>query len=215
MHERRQQPRAMSVFKSAYVQTQGGLQFVTLRNISGSGVCMDACPGMAEGAEVEFCIDSTGMRKGTVRWVKDGLCGIAITDDQCDETSAQPFPPRSVRLPLSVDVGLYIGGQREEGVLHNISIRGACISSAAAILAGQLVSIEVCGWYFELASVRWVKRGLFGLRFAEPIHPGVFRQLVAAIQQLPGSGPTATIPASTSRPAEPTEPMQRAPFHPH
>lgn len=192
MLERRQQPRARSVFKSAYVRTDTGLQFVTLRNISETGVCLDAFPGVAEGDEIEFCIDSTGLRSGTVRWVKDGLCGIETSTSEQPELADQPFPPRSVRLPLSVAVQLYVDGRREQALLRNISIRGACISSRSTLAPGQLVSMSICRFHFDLATVRWVHQGLVGLRFAEPVHPGVFRELVAEVQRTPVS--TSRVP---------------------
>ncbi len=185
MLERRQELRARSMFKSAYVRTEHGLEFVTLRNISESGVCLDAYAGIVEGEEVEFCIDSTGLRRGRVRWIKDGLCGILASDIDEQESSIAAFPPRAVRLPLSLAVHLYIEGRRTEAILRNISIRGACISSRSELVAGQLVSVGISGYSFELATVRWVDRNLFGLRFAEPIHPGVFRELVAKIQKAP------------------------------
>lgn len=187
MLERRQELRARSMFKSAYVRTEEGLEFVTLRNISESGVCLDAYSGVAEGDEVEFCIDSAGLRKGTVRWIRDGLCGILASDIDEPEASIPAFPPRAVRLPLSTAVHLYIGGRRAEAILRNISIRGACISSRSGLVAGQLVSVAISGYSFELATVRWADRDLFGLRFAEPVHPGVFRELVAKIQKAPAS----------------------------
>lgn len=185
MIERRQEPRAKSVFRSAYVRTNTGLQFVTLRNISESGVCIDAYPGVVEGEEIDFCIDSTGLREGVVRWVRDGLCGIVISSEGDQKAFHAKYPPRSVRLPLSVAVQLYIGGRGEEAILRNISIRGACISGRHDPTPGQIVSLTICGFHFELASVRWARQGLFGLRFKEPVHPAVFRELVTKIQQAP------------------------------
>ncbi|QDH33917.1 PilZ domain-containing protein [Porphyrobacter sp. YT40] len=183
MIERRQEPRAKSVFKSAYVRTEAGIQFVTLRNISESGVCIDAFPGVAEGQEIDFCFDSNAMHRGVVRWVGDGLCGLSTDGNGQAEVIHLMFPPRSVRLPLSVGVQLYVDGQREQAILHNISIRGACISSRRTPAPGQLVSLGICGVHFELATVRWVRDSLFGMRFTHPVHPVVFRDLVTKIQQ--------------------------------
>ena len=167
------------------MRNQAGLQFVTLRNMSGSGVCFDAFSGAAEGDEVEFCIDSTGVKRGVVRWVKDGRCGIVTHGGNQDELAPHYLAQRSVRLPLSVAVKLYVDGRGEDAMLRNISIRGACISSRSELAPGQLVSLAICGSLFELATVRWVKQGLFGLRFANPTHPSRFRELVAKVQQVP------------------------------
>jgi hypothetical protein len=185
MIERRQEPRAQSVFRSAYVRTHAGLQFVTLRNISECGVCIDAFPGVVEGEEIDLCIDSAGLRQGMVRWITDGLCGIVFTSEGQQEVHHPQYRPRSVRLPLSVGVQLYIDGRGNEAILRNISIRGACISSRSDPATGQLVSLSICGFHFELATVRWVQQGLFGLRFSQPIHPATFRELVIKIQQSP------------------------------
>jgi hypothetical protein len=204
MLERRLEPRAKSVFRSAYVQTKAGLQFVTLRNISESGVCLDSCPGVAEGDEIDFCIDSTGLRKGTVRWVGDGLCGIVLHSGELPDPAHQDRRARSVRLPLSVGVQLFVKGRAEQATLRNISIRGACINGRNELTPGQLVSLSICGFHFELATVRWVKQGLFGLRFADPIYPGLFRELVAKVQQVPVVGPSQphVLAASRWRPSK-------------
>lgn len=194
MFERRQEPRAQAVFKSAYVQTSDGLEFVTLRNISDSGLCFDSWPGAAEGDEVEFCIDSNGLRKGTVRWVKGGLCGINSTELSPSQWGSQMFPSRSVRLPLSVPAQLYLHGRSAAATLHNLSIRGACIRSEAALVRGQLVSLQIANACFERADVRWERHGLFGLRFADPVHPSVFRDLVSRLQKQPASH-TDAVPA--------------------
>ena len=185
MLERRQEPRARSIFKSAYVRAKGVLQFVTLRNISDYGVCIDAYPGVSQGDEIEVFIDSAGPKKGSVRWIKDGLCGVVTADNDAEGTTPQVLPPRPIRLPLSVEVTAHVAGRREQATLHNISIRGACINSASRFEQGQLISLEILDLCFELASVRWVKDQLFGLRFAKPIHPAAFRELVAKIQHRP------------------------------
>ncbi len=187
MLERREEPRARSMFKSAYIRTESGLQFVTLRNISDSGVCLDAWAGVAEGDDVEFCIDSSGLKKGTVRWVKGALCGISSSGLDPWQCGAQAFPPRSVRLPLSVPAQIYVNGRAEQVALQNLSIRGACFRSSIALVPGQLVSLRMAEVCFERANIRWVQDGLFGLRFADPVHPAIFRNLVARLQTLPGT----------------------------
>lgn len=181
MPERRHDPRARSMFKSAYVRTDSGLKFLTLRNISEAGVCLDSWPGVAEGDDIEFCIDAD-LRKGIVRWVKDGLCGIGAAEYDAALLGSQCFPPRAVRLPLSVPAELFVFGRQNDVILRNLSIRGACITGDIAIAPGQLVSLIISGTSFELSTIRWVNNGLFGLRFAEPVHPTIFRDLVARIQ---------------------------------
>lgn len=183
MLDRRHEPRATSTFKSAYVRTQSGLFYVTLRNVSDSGVCLDAYPGAAEGDEIQYCFDSAGPRTGVVKWVKDGRFGVSAEADSLANGSPQIFPPRSVRLPLSFSAHLFVNGRQEAVTISNLSIRGACISSPYEFRAGQLVSLKIADRCFELATIRWARQGCAGVRFAEPMHPGEFRNLVERLQQ--------------------------------
>lgn len=183
MLDRRHEPRATSTFKSAYVRTQTGLFYVTLRNVSDSGVCLDAYPGAAEGDEIQYCFDSAGPRTGVVKWVKDGRFGVSAEPDSLVNVTPQIFPPRSVRLPLSFSANLFVCGRQEDAMISNLSIRGACISSPYKFQAGQLVSLKIAGRCFELATIRWARQGCAGVRFAEPMHPGEFRNLVERLQQ--------------------------------
>ena len=98
--------------KSAYVCTESGLRFLTLRNISDSGVCLDSWPGVTEGDDIEFCIDSGGIKKGKVSWVKDGLCGIGVAECDASLFDPQCLPPRAV-------IG-WIGRQRSSGRAQRI-----------------------------------------------------------------------------------------------
>jgi len=183
MTDRRQQPRVRSMFVSAYIRTGNGLQFVTLRNISEAGLCFDAYPGVTEGDEIEFCVDAGGLHCGTVRWVKDGRCGVSSDRHGLTDRSALPFPPRSVRLPLTAPADLFVRGQRSQVTLSNLSMRGACVSGDLALAPGQLVSLRIGDCFLEMAAVRWSKPGLSGIRFAAPIRLGRFRELVASLQE--------------------------------
>lgn len=183
MRDRRNEPRKISTFKSAYVRTEQGLHFVTLRNISDSGICLDTYPGVAEGQQIEYCIDSAGPRTGIVRWVHDGRFGVSADAAESPAIDLAAYPARSVRIPLSFSAHLFVGGRQEQVIIHNLSIRGTCISSLPGFEPGQLVSVKIADTVFELASIRWVAQGRAGVRFAAPIHPAAFRDLVARLQQ--------------------------------
>lgn len=183
MIDRRQGPRAISMFKSAYVRSEGRLHFVTLRNLSESGVCLDAYPGVSEGDEIEYCIDSGGPRAGVVKWVRDGRFGVGAEQTESAHTSLRPLPQRSVRLPLVFSAHLFLEGRQQEVTIHNLSISGACIDSPSGLEQGQLVSIKIANRVFELATIRWVHVGKAGVRFAEAVNRADFGKLVAQLQQ--------------------------------
>ena len=54
--------------------------------------------------------------------------------------------------------------------VRNLSASGACIDQAEVLRQGQTIVVDV-GQLAEVgATVRWVKAGLAGLRFAQQIH---------------------------------------------
>jgi hypothetical protein len=185
MLDRRQEQRAISMFKTAYVRSGGDYFFVTLRNISESGLCFDAFPGVAVGAEIEFCFDSAEPRAGVVRWVRDGRFGVQVPDGNLLAAVQPRIRPRAVRLPLALRARLYIDGERTEVAVHNLSLRGTCIDHVAGMRIGQLVSLEVGGRCFASASIRWFNNEKAGICFAEPIALHEFREFVEKLQDIP------------------------------
>lgn len=184
MLDRRKEQRVVSMFKGAYVKSGGELHFVTLRNISESGLCFDAFPGVEVGAEVTFCFDSAEPKSGVVKWVQDGRFGVSTLSDGSLLTREMGGRPRAVRLPLSITARVYIDGRCNEVAVHNISLRGICIDHVCGMRVGQLVSIEVGGYSFELATIRWHRGGRVGICLAEPVQFRQFRDLVKRLQNL-------------------------------
>lgn len=184
MVERRNERRAISMFKSAYVRRGGELHFVTLRNISESGICFDAFPGVEVGSEIEFCFDSADLKTGVVKWVRDGRIGVSVGSGAFSLPQQNGKRPRAVRLPLSLKARIYVEGQCSEVAVHNLSLRGICIDNVFGMRIGQLVSIQLGDRSFELAAVRWLNTERAGICFAEPIVLREFRALVGRLQNL-------------------------------
>ncbi|MDY7097043.1 MAG: PilZ domain-containing protein [Pseudomonadota bacterium] len=170
MIERRAERRTISVFKAAYIETDTGVHFVTLKNISASGVCFAGYADLRIGQQITCCFDSSGVRNGEVRWVRDGEFGLAMEEADILAIEARnTFPPRSVRLPLEMDAKIYVQGNRFRSQVHNLSIRGACITRVHGMRPGSLVSLEISGHSFEAATVKWADGERAGIRFAQPV----------------------------------------------
>lgn len=183
MNERRKEQRVISTFKSAYVKANNGLHFVTLRNISDSGVCFDAYPGVAVGDEIEFCFDSAPLRQGAVKWHENGRFGVSAEPSIVEAESARrAHPSRAVRLPLAFQAQLFTGRGSSIVTAHNLSMRGACIDCTDELQRGQLVSLQFGGLSFELACVRWFDGVQAGISFASPIPRTTFAQLIDKLQ---------------------------------
>lgn len=181
--ERRAEGRKSAFFKAAYIEHDGMLQFVTLRNISPSGVCFAGVNTLKTGDRLTFCFGNGGPREGTVAWTKGSLFGVKASDEiGGDAGEPRNHPARAVRLPLEGKATLYVGGTPSECAVHNLSLKGACISTAAPLREGQLVSLEVAGQSFELATVKWARDGKAGLRFAAPIPASAFQSLLSRAQ---------------------------------
>lgn len=179
----RRNGRAIAIFKSADVKASDGIHFVTVRNISEVGACLEAYPGVAQGDHIEFCFDSAGLRKGVVAWVGAGRFGVrAEPIDAAQKTFSLPHSPRSVRLPLSLGVKVFIEGRKAQGALRDLSMRGTCISGINGLMRGQLLTIEIGSRSFEQATVRWVDQGRAGVLFVKPMSPADFREFVDSLQ---------------------------------
>lgn len=201
MMERRKTERSIATFKSAYVIHDGAIHFVTLRNISLSGICFDAFPGVSVGDAIAFCYDCEGPKSGVVRWVANGRFGVSAEIGKLPGTAPGHQRLRSVRLPLSQTASLFCGGRREEVAVHNLSLRGTCIDAVPGLAIGQLVSISIGGQSFEQATVRWHAGGRAGICFAKPVAPQHFRDLVARLQNhSAGAAGAVPLPLPHARP---------------
>lgn len=184
MHtEKRSENRSLTMFKAAYIEHEGRLTFVTLRDISSSGVCFSGLVDVAVGDRIAYCIDDGEQRTGSVIWVDGGKFGVKADDEDAHKPPRMMYRrPRSVRLPINAVARLYTGESRFETKLHNLSLRGTCISDPGDLYPGQLLSIEVAGECFELATVKWIKEGRAGVCLAQPLRAPAFNDLLHRLQ---------------------------------
>jgi hypothetical protein len=87
-------------------------------------------------------------------------------------------------LPLSINARVHIDGRCSHVTVHNLSLRGICVDYVFGMRVGQLVSVELGGHSFELATIRWHRAGQVGIRLDEPIRLQQFRDLVKRLQNL-------------------------------
>lgn len=186
MHtERRSENRSLTMFKAAYIEHDGRLAFVTLRDISSSGVCFSGLADVNVGDRIAYCIDDGEKRNGSVIWVESGRFGVKADDESAHEP-LRPMHrrPRSVRLPIHAEARVFTGVGRLETTLHNLSLRGTCISDPGGLYPGQLLSLEVAGECFELTTVKWIKGGRAGVHFAQPLRAPAFNALLDRLQNM-------------------------------
>jgi len=181
--ERRAESRKSTFFKAAYIEHDGVLQFVTLKNVSESGVCFAGVSTLKTGDRLTFCFGSDEPREGVVAWTKGSLFGVKVSEGELNDLNRlNTHPARAVRLPIEGEATLYIDGTKGDCLVHNLSLKGACISTATPLRPGQLLSLEVAGQSFELATVKWVREDKIGVRFASPISTVAFQSLLSRVQ---------------------------------
>jgi hypothetical protein len=183
MIERRKEQRVISTFKSAYVKCASGIHYVTLRNLSPSGICFDSYPGVEVGDEIEFCLNCGQVQRGTVKWVANGRFGVIAETSTVIGFEYDNLRPRSVRLPLIAKAELFTNGEYAQVNIYNLSLRGTCIDAVCGLSVGHLVSIRIGGRSFELATVRWQTSDKAGICFAKPVAPREFSELIRNLQK--------------------------------
>lgn len=93
-------------------------------------------------------------------------CVVTVAEFQQDH---EPFAVRPIRLSISAP-GRVIDGHEQYPVnLCDISTDGAKFESAAVHTISRLISFHVRGLDQQLGKIVWQDRGLFGLRFQQPI----------------------------------------------
>jgi hypothetical protein len=181
--ERRSENRSLAMFKAAYIEHRGRLSLVHLRDISSSGVCFSGDVDVTIGDPITYCIDDATLCRGHVIWVQGGKFGVKAAEDAAIEPRRPAYRrPRSVRLPIDAQAWLFMGQGRVATNLHNLSLRGTCICDPGGIQPGQLLSLEIAGEIFELATVKWTRDGRAGIHFAQPLRAPAFNAILDRLQ---------------------------------
>jgi len=181
--ERRAHRRSLAMFKAAYVEHNGRLSLVTLKDISSAGVCFAGNLKVEVGENVTFCVNDGTHRGGEIAWVKDGRFGVKVKEgERIDTIPSIEGRPRSVRLPVTGKVALYTGPEEIVSVLHNVSLRGTCVTNPGILRQGQLISLNVSGQNFEMATVKWADDQRAGICFAQPMGAPILNTILDKLQ---------------------------------
>jgi hypothetical protein len=85
------------------------------------------------------------------------------------------------RSPVSLPVLIHAGGRQHVAKLHNLSLTGALLETAAELTRGARLVLS-CGTIEADATIVWAGRGSFGIRFAAPVRESVLEQQVKRSQ---------------------------------
>jgi hypothetical protein len=175
--DRRTHERYLTVCRIARVHTSQDAGLWRVRNISDEGMMFAAEVAMAVGDEIEIALSDTIALKATIRWIDNGLCGVAFAKQidaaatlaaLADERRGEGH--RALRLPIEAEAIVMFRGISYTIDLLDISHRGAGFRSEIAFEAGAALDLLLPGAEMSRrALVRWSEGTRGGLWFAEPL----------------------------------------------
>jgi hypothetical protein len=105
------------------------------------------------------------------------VVGASIVSKQSQGAERRAAERTSVSLPVLI----HAGGRQHVAKVHNLSLTGALLETAADLPRGASVVLS-CGTIEANATIVWASHGSFGIRFAAPVRETVLEQQVKRSQ---------------------------------
>jgi len=211
--ERRRMPR-VEIVCQALLETEGGTELVTTRDISQGGIKLDVPFPLAPEQRVTVTLDGLHPVEGVVRWSQGGIAGIACLPElgwqdlmlwikeqrhaARHESTARLAAPRATDAPagpppeiedgiaLNLPARVRDGNRRWSIDVTAITTRSVSFDSYAALRMGALLWIVLPGLEGWPARIVSVDGYRFNCEFTQPLHPAVLERILAAAKE---SGP--------------------------
>jgi hypothetical protein len=166
--DRRADPRDMAVLRVAKLITERGEQLCRIRNIAPGGVMVEVPGTFWAGEPAAIELKSGGKAAGRIAWVENGRIGIAFEEaiDPQDILAIDPDqPPRALRIAVSVEASLCLGGAFRRVEVEDISLGGVRIKLDDTTEIGTKVFLTIDGFPNLPGIVRWQSGGFAGIVF--------------------------------------------------
>ena len=208
--ERRRMPR-VEIVSHALLETPGGTELVTTRDISQGGVKIDVPFPLAADQKVTVTLDGLHPVPGVVRWSKGNVAGIAFQPElgwqdlmlwikeqrhaarneppaklaSPPAADAPPAPPPEIEdgLALNLPARVRDGNRRWAIDVVSITTRSVAFDSYAALRIGALLWIVLPGLEGWPARIVSVDGYRFNCEFTQPLHPAVLERLLALAKE--------------------------------
>ncbi len=175
--DQRAEARPKMILRVGLLEYEGKSSYCVLRNISPNGVQVKPYVPVSAGLEIRLRVGDEDLVDGRVRWVKDGLAGIAFNATLDPATllrvrQSAPSERRRAcpRAPASGFAILRTGGKQYSAMLRDISASGARIVTAKPVEAGRTAVLLLPDLPALRGFVRWNRGQDTGLIF-EPAIP--------------------------------------------
>lgn len=167
-NHRRGHRRHLAAYRPACILVRGRMYFGVMRNVSTGGAMIEVEADLAMGERVTYFWDETNCIEATVAWREGRRFGLENGKDV--KLFEQAWPHRSVRVPCETRAEAWLAGRRQEIEVFNLSLGGMRVRGLD-VLVGTMLTIRICRREFAAASVRWIRDGEAGIRFAHRLTP--------------------------------------------
>ena len=200
--ERRRMPRVELVVQ-ALLETAGGTELVTTRDISQGGAKLDVPFALKVDERVLVTLDGLPPQPGVVRWSDEHVAGIAFLPElrwqelmvwlkerrrkKREAPLAAPEPAAPPPLPepeqeegiqLNLPARVREGTRRWSIDVSSITTRTVCFDSFAALGMGSLLWVVLPGLEGWPARIVAADGYRFTCEFTQPLHPAVLERIL-------------------------------------
>ncbi len=172
MQDRRGQARDMALLRIGKLITDRGEQLCRIRNISPDGVMVELPGTYFPGESAALELKSGAGASGRIAWAEDGRIGIAFEDpvDPQDILAIDPDqPPRALRIAVSLEASLCLGGVFRRVEVVDISLGGVRIRLDEPVAPDSKAFVTIDGLPNLPGFIRWQSEGHAGIAFAQPL----------------------------------------------
>jgi hypothetical protein len=208
--ERRRMPR-VEIVSQALLETDGGTELVTTRDISQGGIKVDVPFALEPEQKVTVTLDGLHPVPGVVRWSQGNIAGIAFQPElgwqdlmlwvkeqrhtvgthdpalfaarAADDSPAAPPPDIDDGIPLNLPARVRDGNRRWSIDVTSITTRSVSFDSYAALRMGALLWIVLPGLEGWPARILSVDGYRFNCEFTQPLHPAVLERILALARE--------------------------------
>ena len=208
--ERRRMPR-VEIVSHALLETEGGTELVTTRDISQGGIKVDVPFPLSPEQKVTVTLDGLHPVPGVVRWSQGNIAGIAFQPELAwqdlmlwikeQRHVAQALPPSRPAAPVPADAGPPPPPEIDDGIALNlparvrdgnrrwsidvtsITTRSVAFDSYASLRLGALLWIVLPGLEGWPARIVSVDGYRFNCEFTQPLHPAVLERILALAKE--------------------------------
>lgn len=175
LDERREEPRASSLYRPALIQAGDFSGFCMIKDISSVGARVEAFATIASGQDITIQFNDDLRAEGTVIWAEGTQIGISFAQEidkdrvliGSREHNDGP-PSRPLRLDIECEGTLKCRNQEIPALIRDISQSGFK-AAASSLSVGDTVVVNLPSLAAKRAAVRWTKFGIAGLNFDVPL----------------------------------------------